>query len=117
MVEDPEWVLDMVNTMLDSSIALLEMVMEAGYSLTASCGTTTWLQRSSVHVSAMYRNLFKPADRRAAEWAHARGPPVYYHSCGNLGRWCLSDRRRCGYAQPLEVNGDGSTGAEGTIRR
>jgi hypothetical protein len=29
IVEDPEWVVDMVNTMLDSSIALLEMVWEA----------------------------------------------------------------------------------------
>jgi hypothetical protein len=30
-VEDPEWVLDMVNPMLDRSTALLEMVEEAGY--------------------------------------------------------------------------------------
>jgi uroporphyrinogen decarboxylase len=32
----------------------------------------------------MYRDLFKPADRKAAEWAHHKGLKVYYHSCGNV---------------------------------
>jgi len=31
-----------------------------------------------------YRDLFKPADRKAAEWAHSKGLKVYYHSCGNV---------------------------------
>jgi len=59
MVEQPEWVIDMVNTMLDLSIELLYSVQ-------------------------MYRDLFKPADRRAAEWAHSKGLKVCYHSCGDV---------------------------------
>ena len=32
----------------------------------------------------MYRDLFKAADCRAAEWAHSKGLKVYYHSCGDV---------------------------------
>jgi uroporphyrinogen decarboxylase len=86
MVEDPEWVLDMVNTMLDTSIALLDMVWEAGYHFDGVMWYNDMGFKGTQFMSvSMYRELFKPADRRAAEWAHARGLPVYYHSCGNLG--------------------------------
>ena len=86
MAEDPEWVLDMVNTMLDSSIALLEMVWDAGYQFDGVMWYNDMGFKGKQFMSvSMYRDLFKPADRRAAEWAHAKGLPVYYHSCGNLG--------------------------------
>ena len=32
----------------------------------------------------MYRELFQPAGRKAAEWAHRHGCVVHYHSCGNV---------------------------------
>jgi len=85
MVEDPEWVIDIVNTMLDSSLALLEMVWEAGYHFDGVMWYNDMGFKGAQFMSVpMYRELFKPADRRAAEWAHAKGLPVYYHSCGDV---------------------------------
>ncbi len=85
MVEDPEWVLDMVNTMLDSSITLLEMIEDAGYQFDAIMWYNDMGYKGHQFMSVpMYRELFKPADHRAAEWAHSKGLPVYYHSCGNI---------------------------------
>jgi len=85
MVERPEWVIDMVNTYLDLCIALFDMIWDAGYRFDQ---VNTWndmgykgKQFMSVQ---MYRDLFKPADRRCAEWAHSKGLKVYYHSCGNI---------------------------------
>jgi uroporphyrinogen decarboxylase len=86
MVEDEEWVLDMVNTMLDNSIANLEMVMAEGYEFDAIMWYNDMGYKGHQFMSVpMYRRLFKDADRRAAQWAHSKGLPVYYHSCGNLG--------------------------------
>ena len=86
MAEDPEWVHDMVNTMLDSSIAMLQMVWDAGYEFDGVMWYNDMGFKGKQFMSVpMYRELFKPADTRAAEWAHAKGLPVYYHSCGNLG--------------------------------
>jgi hypothetical protein len=85
MIERPEWVIDMVNTMLDLSIELLEMVWEAGYHFDEVMWYNDMGYKNAQFMSVpMYRDLFKPADRRAAEWAHAhsKGLKVYYHSCG-----------------------------------
>ena len=85
MVEQPEWVLDMVNTMLDLSIALFEMVWEAGYHFDQVNWWNDMGYKGTQFMSVdMYRQLFKPADRRACEWAHGKGLKVYYHSCGNI---------------------------------
>ncbi|NIM71367.1 MAG: hypothetical protein GTO48_13200, partial [Xanthomonadales bacterium] len=32
----------------------------------------------------MYRDLLKPAHRRAIEWAHERGIYAHLHSCGDV---------------------------------
>ena len=85
MVEQPEWVIDMVNTMLDLSIALLDMVWEAGYTFDQVNWWNDMGFKGTQFMSVqMYRDLFKAADCRAAEWAHRKGLKVYYHSCGNI---------------------------------
>jgi uroporphyrinogen decarboxylase len=85
MVEQPEWVIDMVNTMLDLSIALFDMVWEAGYHFDQVNWWNDMGYKGTQFMSVqMYRDLFKPADRKAAEWAHHKGLKVYYHSCGNV---------------------------------
>jgi uroporphyrinogen decarboxylase len=85
MVEQPEWVIDMVNTYLDLCITMFEMVWEAGYHFDQ---VNTWndmgFKGKQFMSVQMYGDLFKPADRRLAEWAHQRGLKVYYHSCGNI---------------------------------
>ncbi len=92
MIEQPEWVREMADTMVDLSIALLEMVWEAGYHLDGIHWPNDMGYKGAQFMSvAMYRELFKPADKRAADWAHAKGLPVMYHSCGDVnpfvGEW------------------------------
>lgn len=85
MIERPEWVIDMVNAMLDLSIELLEMVWEAGYHFDEVMWYNDMGYKNAQFMSVqMYRDLFKPADRRAAEWAHGKGLKTYYHSCGDI---------------------------------
>jgi uroporphyrinogen decarboxylase len=85
MKEEPEWVIDMVNTMLDLSIALFEMIWQAGYHFDQVNWWNDMGYKGTQFMSRdMYRDLFMPADRRAAEWAHRKGLKVSYHSCGNI---------------------------------
>jgi len=85
MAERPEWVIDMVDTMCDLSIALFDMVWEAGYHFDQVNWWNDLGFKGTQFMSVqMYRDMFKPADRRAAEWAHRHGCVVHYHSCGNI---------------------------------
>jgi uroporphyrinogen decarboxylase len=85
MAEQPEWVIDMVSTMVDLSIALFDMVWEAGYHFDQVNWWNDMGFKGKQFMSVqMYRDLFKPADRKAAEWAHSKELKVYYHSCGNV---------------------------------
>ena len=85
MAERPEWVIDMVDTMLDLSIALFDMIWDAGYHFDQVNWWNDMGFKGKQFMSLqMYRDMFKPADRRAAEWAHSKGLKVYYHSCGNI---------------------------------
>jgi len=85
MKKRPEWVVDMVNTMLDTSIELLQMVWDAGYHFDEVMWYNDMGYKGAQFMSVpMYRELFKPADRRAAEWAHSKGLKTYYHSCGDI---------------------------------
>ncbi len=85
MATDPEWCVDMFNHFLDVSIALLDMVWDAGYVF--DC--VTWpddmgYKYHQFFSLAMYRELLKPVQQRAVEWAHAKGVPAHLHSCGDI---------------------------------
>jgi uroporphyrinogen decarboxylase len=71
--------------MCDLSIALFDMVWEAGYHFDQVNWWNDLGFKGTQFMSVqMYRDLFKPADKRAAEWAHRHGCVVHYHSCGNI---------------------------------
>jgi uroporphyrinogen decarboxylase len=36
----------------------------------------------------MYRELLKPIQKRAIEWAHAHGIKAHLHSCGDINPLC-----------------------------
>ena len=85
MATQPEWVMDMTTTMLESSIEMLEMVWDAGYHFDEVMWYNDMGYKHAQFMSVdMYRELFKPGDRRAAEWAHSKGLKTYYHSCGDV---------------------------------
>ena len=85
MAEDPEWCLDMFNTYLDVNIAMLDMVIEAGYTFDATlCYDDMGYKQNQFFSLRMFRELLKPVHKRAIEWAHSRGMKTELHSCGDI---------------------------------
>ncbi len=85
MVEDPEWCLDMFNTCLDLNLALLDRVWDEGYHFDSIfwCDDMGYKYHTFFSLKT-YRELLKPVQRRAVEWAHAKGVKAELHSCGNI---------------------------------
>lgn len=82
---DPEWCLDMFNHFLDVNIALLEMVWDEGYRF----DSVTWpddmgFKHNQFFSLETYRELLKPVQRRAVQWAHGKGAKARLHSCGDV---------------------------------
>ena len=85
MYEEPEWARDMFETYLDSCIALFDRVWDAGYRFDAVYWPDDMGYKGTTFFSnEMYRDLLKPAQKRAADWAHNKGVYTHLHSCGNV---------------------------------
>jgi uroporphyrinogen decarboxylase len=83
MAEDPDWVVEAFNHYLDMNIALYDRIWEKGYHF----DSIFWYddmgyKHSTLFSPRMYRELLKPAHKRAVEWAHRRGIKAELHSCG-----------------------------------
>jgi uroporphyrinogen decarboxylase len=105
MIEQPEWIMDMFETELDLSIALLEMVMDAGYELDCIDWPDDMGYKYNQFFSLdMYRELLKPFHKKAADWARSKGLRVRMHSCGDV-RPFIGDLVKIGIEclNPLEV--------------
>ncbi|MEI6219269.1 MAG: uroporphyrinogen decarboxylase family protein [bacterium] len=87
MVDDPELVIDIFNTQLNCSLQLLDMIWDAGYTFDAIEWPDDMGYRNGLFFSLdMYRQLLKPAQKRAIEWAHKKGIYAHLHSCGNINQ-------------------------------
>ena len=85
LVEDPEWCLDMFNHELDMSIAMLDIVMEKGYTFDSTyCYDDMGYKQNQFFSLKMFRELLKPVHKRAIEWAHSKGLKTELHSCGDI---------------------------------
>ena len=85
LVEDPEWCRDMFNHFLDMSIALLDRVWDEGYHFDSVVWPDDMGYKHNQFFSLnTYRDLLKPVQKRAIEWAHAKGVKAELHSCGNI---------------------------------
>lgn len=85
LVEDPDWVRDMIDTMLDLDLALLTKAWDRGYRF--DC--VTWPDdlgyvNGPLMSPDTYREVVKPAHRRMCDWAHERGVYTRLHSCGGV---------------------------------
>lgn len=105
LAEDPEWIKDIIDTMLSLDLALFEMVLDAGYTF----DEIRWpddmgYKQSQFFSPRVYREVVKPAHKRAAEWARARGIRVALHSCGDINPF-IPDLLDAGIEMlnPLEV--------------
>ncbi|MBQ3140941.1 MAG: hypothetical protein IJC25_03150 [Clostridia bacterium] len=85
MFEEPEWCIDMFNTELDMNIAMFDMILDAGYEIDAIRWPDDMGYKNNTFFSMkMYRELLKPVQKRAVEWAHSRGIKTHLHSCGDI---------------------------------
>lgn len=80
----------MVNHWLDVSLALFEQIWDAGYHFDEVFWYDDMGYKGHQFFSLKtYRELIKPAHKRAVEWAHARGIKAQLHSCGNVNPFVL----------------------------
>ena len=105
MAEDPELVIDMFNVELNCSLQLLDMIWDKGYTFDAIFWCDDMGYRNGTFFSVdMYREILKPVQKRAIEWAHAKGIVAHLHSCGNISAF-VSELVEIGLdaLNPLEV--------------
>ncbi|HEO72019.1 MAG TPA: hypothetical protein ENN80_12205, partial [Candidatus Hydrogenedentes bacterium] len=82
---DPEWCWDMFNHYLDVGLAMLDMVWDAGYTFDAVCWPDDiGFKHNQFFSLDTYREVLKPVQKRAVDWAHAREIKVNLHSCGDV---------------------------------
>jgi uroporphyrinogen decarboxylase len=85
LAEDPEWIMDMWNTELETELALLDRVWDAGYTFDSIFWFDDMGYKQNQFFSLrMYRNLLKPFHQKAIDWAHAKGIYAHLHSCGDI---------------------------------
>ena len=85
LIEDPDWCRDMFSHELETHLALLDMVWEAGYHFDSVKWPDDMGYKGTQFFSVqMYRDLIKPFHKRAIDWAHARGVKAHLHSCGDI---------------------------------
>jgi uroporphyrinogen decarboxylase len=85
LVEDPLWLMDVFETMLETSLALWDRVWEAGYRFDSVMWWDDMGYKGHQFFSLKkYRQVLKPFHQRAIEWAHAKGIKAELHSCGDV---------------------------------
>ena len=85
MVEQPEWISDMIDHELTVSLALFDQVWERGYTFDSVLWYEDMGYKQNQFFSLnMYRDLVKPHQQRAIDWAHAKGIKAHLHSCGDI---------------------------------
>ena len=83
MYEEPEWVTDIFDTYLTSSLDLCQRILDAGYEFDGIFWYDDMGYKGSPFFSpALYRELLKPYHKKAVDWAHERGLVTELHSCG-----------------------------------
>jgi len=85
MYEEPEWVMDIFDTYLNSCITLFDKIWDAGYHFDSIFWPDDMGYKNTTFFSnEMYREMLKPFQKRAVEWAHNKGIKAHLHSCGNI---------------------------------
>lgn len=85
MLENPEWVKDMIGTYLDSCIALFDRIWNAGYTFDEIFWPDDMGYKGTAFFSAeTYREIVKPFHQKACQWAHNKGIYAHLHSCGDI---------------------------------
>jgi uroporphyrinogen decarboxylase len=85
MYDDPDWICDMFEAYLSTSISLCQKILDAGYEFDGVLWYDDMGYKGAPFFSpALYRELLKPYHKRAVDWAHERGLVTELHSCGYI---------------------------------
>jgi uroporphyrinogen decarboxylase len=85
LIEEPAWCLEMFNHLLETNIALFDMLWDAGFKFDAVFWPDDLGYKNKQFFSVeTYRQLLKPVHKRAIEWAHSKGAKAIMHSCGDV---------------------------------
>ena len=83
MYEEPEWITDIFDTYLNTSLALAQKILDAGYEFDGVFWPDDMGYKGAPFFSPeLYRALLKPYHKKAIDWAHERGLVTEMHSCG-----------------------------------
>ena len=83
MYDDPDWVTDIFDTYLKTSLDLCQRILDAGYEFDGIFWYDDMGYKGSPFFSpSAYRELLKPFHKKAVDWAHERGMVAELHSCG-----------------------------------
>ncbi|MCL2462707.1 MAG: hypothetical protein FWF44_08590, partial [Defluviitaleaceae bacterium] len=85
IVEEPEWLMDMFDHMLNLSLNLYDRMWDAGYTFDSVfwCDDMGYKQNQFFSLNT-YREFLKPYHQRAIDWAHHKGIKAHMHSCGDV---------------------------------
>ena len=85
MYEEPELVMDIIDTYLNRCETLFGRIWDAGYHFDEIRWPDDMGYKGTTFFSTeMYREIVKPFHARAVKWAHDRGIYAHLHSCGNI---------------------------------
>lgn len=85
MYDDPDWVIDIIDTYLNTSLDLAQQMLDAGYEFDAIHWYDDMGYKNTPFFSTqMYRDIVKPFHKKAIDWAHERGLLAELHSCGYI---------------------------------
>jgi len=85
LLEDPDWCVEMFSHFLDVHLALLDMAWDKGYTFDAVMWPDDVGFKNNQFFSVdTYREILKPVQKRAVDWAHAKGIKAHLHSCGDV---------------------------------
>ena len=85
LAENPTWLMDVFEHMLETSLALWGQVWDAGYHFDSVYWWDDMGYKYHQFFSLkMYRRVLKPFHQRAIDWAHAKGIKAHLHSCGDV---------------------------------
>jgi uroporphyrinogen decarboxylase len=105
-IEEPEWIREMANAIIDNIIQNLDWAMQQGIHPDGLWVYGDMAFKTGPFCSpASYREIIQPAHKRLVEWAHHRGLKVIYHTDGDF-RLCIDHLLDAGFDafHPLENN-------------
>lgn len=86
LIEDPEWIVDIVRVHTDAVLRTFEAVLAKGVE---PDGLWIYGDMAFNHATFcspdMYRELIWPFHKQMADWAHERGMKVIFHTDGRIG--------------------------------